>query len=353
MKKKITLLAVLLISMTFMFTFTSCGAGAKNEVVYVYCYGDYYDQDVVSDFEAKTGIQVIQDVYDTAEEMYPVIKNNTAKYDVVCTSDYMIEKMINENLLAKVDKDSIPHLGNIDPIYMRKSEAFDPGNLYSVPYMVGVSGIMYNTKSVGDVKIDSWDDLWNKKFKDDIVMPDSMRDALMISLLKDGYSLNTTNENEVSQAADDLIKQKPLVYKYANDSARDLLADGSASVGVVWNGEYAYTKELNKDIEFVVPEEGSEFFIDSWVIPKGAKNKTNAEKWIDYLSEAKVAKKNFDYLHYTTPNKAAYPLIAKKYRNNPAIFPSAATIAKCESLKALGADGDDLYTRYWKKVKAE
>ena len=353
MKKKIALLAAGIMVMTCMLTLTSCGAGAKNGVVYVYCYGDYYDQDVVSDFEAETGIEVIQDTYDTAEEMYPVIKNNSAKYDVVCTSDYMIQKMIDNGLLSKLDKEKIPNLKNMDPVYMQKSESFDPGNLYSVPHTAGVAGIMYNKKMVGDVKIDSWDDLWNEKFKDNIIMPDSMRDAMMIALLKDGYDLNTTNESELAQASQDLIKQKPLVYKYANDSTRDLLADGSAAIGVVWNGEYVYTKQLNKDIEFVVPNEGSEFFIDSWVIPKGAKNKANAEKWINYLCRAKVAKKNFDYLYYTTPNKAAYGMIESKYKNDPAIFPSEATIAKCSSLRTLGASGDDMYTKYWKKVKAE
>ena len=212
---------------------TGCRSGENGEV-YVYSYGDYFDQEAIADFEDETGIRVIQDTYDTAEEMYPVIEKGTADYDVIITSDYMIEKMIHNKMLLEVDKKNLPALKNIDSRYMKKSESFDPGNKYSVPYMVGVSGIIYNKKMVGDVKIDSWGDLWNPKFKDSIVMPDSVRDDFMIALRLLGYDQNTSNEKEIKAAAELLKKQKPLVYKYANDSARDLLADGSAAIA--WYG---------------------------------------------------------------------------------------------------------------------
>lgn len=331
---------------------TGCRSGENGEV-YVYSYGDYFDQEAIADFEDETGIRVIQDTYDTAEEMYPVIEKGTADYDVIITSDYMIEKMIHNKMLLEVDKKNLPALKNIDSRYMKKSESFDPGNKYSVPYMVGVSGIIYNKKMVGNVKIDSWGDLWNPKFKDSIVMPDSVRDDFMIALRLLGYDQNTSNEKEIKAAAELLKKQKPLVYKYANDSARDLLADGSAAIGVVWNGEYIYTKDLNPDVEFVIPKEGTEFFVDSWAIPKTSKNKANAEKFINYMCKAKVAKKNFDYLYYTTPNEAAMKLIEKKYRNEEAIFPTDETLAKCDTLKTLDTKTTDLYSKYWKEVKAK
>ena len=271
---------------------TGCRSGENGEV-YVYSYGDYYDPEVVADFEADTGIRVIQDTYDTAEEMYPIIKNGSANYDVVCTSDYMISKMKGENLLQKLDKKNIRNIKNLDEDYMRKAEEYDPGNEYSVPYLVGVSGILYNKKMVKVKKIDSWNALWDPDFKNNIVMQDSVRDAFAISLLRLGYSPNTTNPKEIEEAKNALKEQKKLVYKYANDSARDLLADKSAAIGVVWNGEYNYTHDLNKDIEFVVPKEGSEFFIDSWVVPKSARNKRNAERFINYMCKAKVAKRKF------------------------------------------------------------
>ena len=319
--KKLIMGSLLLL---LLLTMTGCRSGENGEV-YVYSYGDYYDPEVVADFEADTGIRVIQDTYDTAEEMYPIIKNGSANYDVVCTSDYMISKMKGENLLQKLDKKNIRNIKNLDEDYMRKAEEYDPGNEYSVPYLVGVSGILYN----------------------------SVRDAFAISLLRLGYSPNTTNPKEIEEAKNALKEQKKLVYKYANDSARDLLADKSAAIGVVWNGEYNYTHDLNKDIEFVVPKEGSEFFIDSWVVPKSARNKRNAERFINYMCKAKVAKRNFDYLYYTTPNTAAIKMIPSKYVSNPALFPSKETIARCTLLRNLDPDTTKLYGDSWKEVKSK
>ncbi len=349
--KKFKWLLTALLLMTAVFC-TGCRSGENGEV-YVYSYGDYFDQATIESFEEETGIRVIQDTFDTAEEMYPVIKNGTADYDVVVTSDYMIEKMIQNDMLLPLDKDNIPALKNIDSAYMEKSEVFDPGNKYSVPYMVGVAGIIYNPKMTGDTVIDSWEDLWDSKFKDSIVMPDSVRDDFMIALRILGYDQNTANEKEIKEASDLLKKQKPLVYKYANDSARDLLASGAAAIGVVWNGEYIYTKDLNPDVEYIVPKEGTEFFIDSWVIPKTSKNKENAEAFINYMCKAEVAKQNFDYLHYTTPNKAALELIEEEYRNDEAVFPTSKTLKNCDTLVNLDDEVQDLYSKYWKEVKAE
>lgn len=331
---------------------TGCRDIGENGVVYVYSYGDYFDPEIVRDFEDKTGISVIQDTYDTAEEMYPVISKNSTNYDVVCTSDYMIDKLRKEELLSPLDKTNIPNLKNMDPVYMTKSEEFDPGNKYSVPHVIGVAGIAYDSTKIGGKTIDSWDALWDENFKNEIVMPDSLRDAFMISLYRLGYSENTVNEDEIRQAAQELIKQKPLVYKYANDNARDLIADGSAKIGIIWNGEYYYTHDLNENVKFVVPKEGSENFIDSWIIPKTAKNKKNAEKWIDFLCEAKIAKKNFDYLYYTTPNLEARKLISKNLTKNEAIFPTEEILSRCEGLKSLGPAVDSMYGDYWKKVKS-
>ena len=349
MKKKLILGSLLALIMVIM---TGCRSGENGEV-YVYSYGDYYDPEVVADFEAETGIRVIQDTYDTAEEMYPIIKNGSAEYDVVCTSDYMISKMKDEDLLYKLDKKNIKNIKNLDADYMKMAEEYDPGNEYSVPYIVGVSGILYNKKMVKGKNIDSWDALWDPDFKNNIVMQDSVRDAFAISLMRLGYSPNTTNPKEIEEAKNALKEQKKLVYKYANDSARDLLADKSAAIGVVWNGEYTYTHDLNKDVEFVVPKEGSEFFIDSWVVPKRAKNKRNAERFINYMCKAKVAKQNFDYIYYTTPNSTAIKTIPSKYVSNPAVFPSKETIARCTLLKNLDPDTTKIYSDSWKEVKSK
>ena len=346
------MMAVLMMTVSVTVLMSGCRSG-ENGAVYVYCYGDYFDTMLLDKFEEETGIMVIPDYFDTAEEMYTVLENNATTYDCVCTSDYMIQRMIANDMLSELDMNNIPEIKNIGDVYMKKSEAFDPGNKYSVPYQTGIAGILYNKTMTGDVEIDSWDDLWNEKFKNSLVMPDSVRDAFMIGLKKLGYSENSTSEAEIKAAADELIRQKPLVYKYANDSARDLLANGSAAVGVVWNGEYIYTKELNEDVEFVIPKEGSEFFIDSWVIPKDAPNKANAEAWINFLCKADVAAINFDYLYYSTPNEAAYDLIDEEYLEEEAVFPDEETISRCESLVTLDPATTELYSDYWKKVKSE
>lgn len=352
MKRNIKKLIALSLSIIMvMVLLAGCRSGEGGEV-YVYSYGDYFDPAIMDQFESETGIRVVLDSYDTAEEMYTVIENGATTYDCICTSDYMIEKMIANNMLSELDLNNIPEVSNISDVYMEKSEVFDPGNKYSVPHVAGVAGIIYNTKMVGDEKIDSWDDLWNEKFSDQIVMPDSVRDAFMIALKKQGYSVNSTSEEEISAAAKELMAQKSMVYKYANDSARDLLADGSAAIGVVWNGEYMYTKDLNEDVEFVVPKEGSEFFIDSWIVPSSATNKANAEAWINFLCKPEIAAQNFDYLYYTTPNKGAYELIDKEIMAKEAVFPSDETIARCESLRMLDNETTDLYSNYWKEVKA-
>lgn len=353
--KKVLRAAVLLFVVTVALILCSgCRSGdASNGEVFVYCYGDYFDPDLIDTFQEETGIHVTVDYYDTAEEMYTVIDNNATSYDVICTSDYMIEKMIDNDKLLQLNKDNIPELSNISDIYMKKSEVFDPDNRFSVPYQVGVSGVFYNSEMTKGKKIDSWSDLWNPEFKEQLVMPDSVREGFMIALKKNGKSLNSSEEKDIKAAADELKSQKPLVYKYANDSARDLLADGSAAVGVAWNGEYIYITDLNPDVSFVIPEEGTEFFIDSWVIPADCKNKDNAEAWINFLTRADIAAANFDYLGYTTPNKAAMELIDEEYKSNPSIFPPDEVIEKCETLRKLDADATELYSNYWKQLKAD
>ncbi len=346
----LALAAVLIISAACIMT----GCGHKNEKeVRVFCYGDYMDPKVPKDFEKATGIHVVLDTFDTNEEMYPVIKNRAGVYDVICASDYMAERMINEGLLQTIDTSSMRNYKNIGRRYLRiADETYDPGNRYAVPYQWGTLGILYNKDKLGSNSPTSWSDLWDPKNKGQIVMQDSLRDTLGASLESLGYSLNTTKEKELSAAAKHLIRQKPLVYKYANDSARDLMIGNSAEMGVVWNGEYLYSLDLNKHLAFCIPSEGTEIFVDNWVIPNNAFHKKNAEKFIDYMCRADVAYKNFEYLTYSTPNDAARKMLPKELQNDPVLFPSDEVLSKCEALRDLGPDGDDLYSKYWKIYKS-
>ena len=351
--KRIAILFLsLLLTMVLLAGLTGCGHGKENEVR-VFCYGDYMDPAVPEAFEEETGIKVILDTFDTNEEMYPVIKNRAGVYDVICASDYMAQRMISEGLLAEIDTASMEHYKNLDEEYLQFcADGFDPGNRYAVPYQWGTLGIMYNAKKLGKGSVTSWADLWKPEHKGKILMQDSLRDTLGAGLKALGYSLNSLNEKELSAAAQHLIDQKPLVYKYANDSARDLLIGNSADLGVVWNGELLYSQDLNPDLEFAIPEEGTEVFMDCWCIPSNAFHKSNAEKFIDYMCRADVAYTNFEYLTYSTPNKAAREMMDPELQNNPVLFPDEETLAKCESLADLGPDGDDMYSKYWKIFKS-
>ena len=212
--------------------------------MYVYNWGEYIDEEVISMFEEETGIKVIYDMFETNEDMYPVIEAGGRTYDVVCPSDYMIQKMVENNMLAELNFDNIPNASQIDPLYLERSKSFDPDNKYSVPYCWGTVGILYNTAMVSPEDVPTrWSDLWDEKFNGEILMQDSVRDAFMVALKALGYSMNSENESELTQARDLLIRQKPLVQAYVIDQVRDKMIGGEAAVGVIYSGEMLYIQE--------------------------------------------------------------------------------------------------------------
>lgn len=374
MKKKV--LAVSLTSLTACsaLLLSGCGGNAagsssadnggnrsgSNEL-YVYNWGEYIDEDVIDQFEEETGIKVIYDMFETNEEMYPVIEAGGVNYDVVCPSDYMIQKMRENDLLAEINFDNVPNLDQIDPTYLEMSKSFDPENKYSVPYTWGTVGILYNTKRLEELGMDvptKWSDLWDERLDGEILMQDSVRDAFMVALKKDGYSMNSDNEDELQQAKQDLIDQKPLVQAYVIDQVRDKMIGGEAAIGVIYSGEMLYIQNevkdlgLDYDLKYVIPDEGTNLWIDSWVIPKNAKNKENAEKWIDFLCRPEIAKQNFDYITYSTPNKGAFDLLDEEIQNNKALFPDIDSLKDSEVYEYLGDEVDAVYNELWKEVKS-
>lgn len=339
-------------------TYRHFAVPVSNEL-YVYNWGEYIDESVIEDFEKETGIHVVYDLFETNEEMYPVIEAGGVAYDVVCPSDYMIQKMIENDLLAEIDFDNIPNIDQIDPEYMEHSKAFDPENKYSVPYTWGTVGILYNDKRLEELGVeppDSWLDLWDERLAGEILMQDSVRDAFMCALKPLGYSLNSTDPNELEQAKDMLIAQKPLVQAYVIDQVRDKMLGEEAAMGVIYSGEMLYLQELaeGKDfnLEYVIPKEGTNLWIDSWVIPKNAKNKENAEKWIDFLCRPDIAKRNFEYITYATPNRGAFELLDEDLQQNKAVFPDWDSLENAEVYQYLGEEADSLYNELWKEVKS-
>lgn len=355
---------VLLLVFSMLATMMSCGNAADDEsdgpeagengVVYVYNYGDYVDPDLVDQFEEETGITVVYDTFDTNEEMYPIVANDTVHYDVVGSGEYMAQKLIANDLLYPLNKENIPNLEYIDDMCKEFSDDYDPGQVYTVPYTWGTVGILYNSRNIADGEITSWADLWDEKYYDNIMMMDSIRDAFMIAQKLQGRSANTVDEQEISEATDLLIEQKELVYRYGTDSVRDFLLNESADIGVIYSGEALYCQDEDEDMHYVLPEEGTNIWFDTWTIPKTAENKENAEAWINFMCRPDVAFKTYEYLHYPTPNTGAAEMIAEEYPEdleNPALFPADEIIKKCEVYHYLGPDADKIYSKYWKELK--
>lgn len=326
--------------------------GGDNQVV-VYNWGEYMDPEVITMFEEETGIKVVYEEFETNEIMYPKILSGAIAYDVVCPSDYMIQRMLENDLLAEINFDHIPNISNIGTTYLEKSREFDPENKYSVPYCWGTVGILYN-KTMVEEPIDSWSVLWDERYKDNILMQDSVRDAFGVTLKYLGYSLNSTDLDELTEATNLLIRQKPLVQAYVIDQVRDKMIGNEAAIGVIYSGEAIYTQMENPNLEYVIPKEGSNIWIDSWVIPKNARHKENAEAFINFLCRPDIALKNFEYITYSTPNTEARKLIEDEaIRNSPIAFPKDSQLENCETFQFLGDDADAVYNELWNKVKSK
>ncbi|MCB6544212.1 extracellular solute-binding protein [Blautia glucerasea] len=334
------------------FYYAKEGGVMGSEELIVYNWGEYIDPDVLTMFEEETGIHVVYEEFETNEILYPKISSGAIAYDVVCPSDYMIQRMIDNDLLSEINFDNIPNLKNIGKQYLEQSRQFDPENKYSVPYCWGTVGILYN-KTMVDEPVDSWSILWNPKYKDNILMQDSVRDAFGATLKYLGYSLNSTDLDELNEAKNLLIEQKPLVQAYVIDQVRDKMIGNEAALGVIYSGEAIYTQKENPNLEYVIPKEGSNIWIDSWVIPKNAEHKENAEKFINFLCRPDIALKNFEYITYSTPNEAARELIEdESIRNSEIAFPDLSRYDNLETFQYLGTEADQVYGDLWNKVKS-
>jgi spermidine/putrescine-binding protein len=348
MKKIMPLIYVACI-LSISMSLVGCNKTANtNEVIHVYNWGDYIDESVNDQFTKETGIKVVYEVYPTNEDMYAKLESGTVNYDILIPSDYMIEKMIKEDRLEKLDFTNIPNYEKVSDKF--KNLSFDPNNEYSVPYMWGTVGIVYNKANITD-KVDSWNILWDPKYEKQILMLDSERDSIMVALKRLGYSMNTKDEKELEEAKNELIKQKPLVLAYVGDEGKDKMINGEANFMVAWAGDAMYMIEANPDLDYVMPKEGTNFFVDSIVIPKGAKNKTGAEKYIDFLTRPDIAVKNANYIGYSTPVDEAREMLPDEVKNSPIAYPEDEDLINTE----IFVDPSELvktYSRIWTEVKA-
>ena len=320
------------------------------EVVNVYNWEDYIATETLDMFTAETGITVNLMNFTTNEDMMVKVRNSPASFDVVFPSDYCIERMIAEDLLAPIDYANVPNFKNIDPKLLNPS--YDPTGAYSVPYMWGTVGILYN-KTMVDGPITSWSVLFDTKYKNNVFMIDSIRDCLGITLKYLGYSMNTRNPLELNAAKQLLIKQKKdgIVKAYQVDETKDKMVAGEAALALVWSGDAQYAIDLNPDLAYVVPDEGSNIWVDGMVIPKAAKNVANAEKFIDFMCRPDIAQMNCNEIWYSSPNTEAIKLMGDKYINNLTMNPTQDIVDRCEFFLDI-QDFIQIYNAMWLEIKS-
>lgn len=317
------------------------------ETISVYNWGDYIDPDVIDVFEAETGIKVIYETFETNEDMYAKIAMGGSSYDVIIPSDYMVERMIREELLQRINWNNVPNVKNIDARFM--NESYDPEAAYSVPYTWGTMGILYNTQTVIE-KPTGWDVLLDPTYAMDMFMLNSPRDTLGIALVMNGFDLNSTDPAQLEIAKQMLIKQKPIVLAYVVDEVKDKMISGEASVALVWSGDATYCMSESDELDYVLPSEGSNIFYDSMCIPHNARNVSGAEKFIDFMCRADVAAMNYQYVGYAIPNNAAIELMgAEEYNESPVNNPPQEALDNCQVFKYLG-DEQRIYDQVWTEV---
>jgi spermidine/putrescine transport system substrate-binding protein len=313
------------------------------EEITVYNAAEYMNLSTIEDFEREYRIKVNYKEFDSNESMYSDVSSNPNKYDVLVPSDYMIDRLIKENRLEKINKDNISNLSNIASEYLNPE--YDKSNDYVVPYMTGTVGILYNKVLVKD-DVSSWNILWDSNYKGQIWMWDSMRDVIGVSLKRLGYSMNSNNESELNEAKKALIFQSSLLRGYAEEESRDAMIADEGALALVYSGEAKFAIDQNPNLAFVIPKEGSNKFVDGFVIVKGTKHKDAAEKFINFMCRSNIAVRNMTSTGYTSPIKGAWG----EFGNNKIMFPSQEELSRCESF-LYDDNANQNYTKIWKEVR--
>lgn len=316
----------------------------------IYIWTNYLPQDVVADFEKRTGIDVRVDTYDSNETILAKLQSGVADYDLVVPSDYMLKVMIPQKLLREIDRARLPGLANLDSRFLDRR--FDPGNRHSLPYLWGTTGIGYDKSKVA-APIDSWEALFDERHAGRILMLDDVREAFGAALKLLGRSINETDPAVLRQAAEKLKQQKRLVRTYNSSDFANLLAAGDVDVAQGWNGELAEAVAASQGrLAYVVPREGGTLWIDSLAIPASARNIDPAYEFLQFVLEPEIAARIVNGVHYAGANKAALPKIDAAIRNDPAIYPPQEVLDRCEFIEDLG-ETTQLLDELWTEVKAQ
>lgn len=348
---KFFLASLLAIALLFAAKILIVGNGqiSDSNTLYLYNWGDYIDPDLIDKFEEESGYKVVMETYDSNEAMITKIKQKSTNFDICIPSEYAVEMMRDQGLLEKLDHSKIVGLDNIDERFL--DVAYDPGNEYSIPYLWGTFGIVYNTKKYQESDFDSWKNLWDKKFEGEILSFDGARETLSIGLLANNLSLNTTDPKKLVEVRDELIGFMGNVKAILADEIRMYMALEEANVGITFSGDASSAIESNENLSYAIPKEGSNIWFDTMVIPKTSKNQKAAYAFINFMLEPENAAQNADYIWYATPNKKALDLIDPEARNDKTLYPDDDVIDKLEVFKALDKESTILYNDLFLDLK--
>ena len=323
------------------------GCGERQNQLNIFTWPGYISDEIRTGFEQEYGVKVIVDTYGTNEDLLAKLKAGASGYDIIMPSDYMVSKMIQLELLTKLNREMISNFDNISPFYLDKY--FDPNNNYSIPYTFGTAGIAYDSSVIPSV-VDSWNVLWDENNKNQFSMLDDPRETPGAALKLLGYSLNTKDIGQLQQAKEKLIEQRDLVKQYKNE-AEELLISGDVVIAHCWSGDAFRAAEKRPSIKYVIPKEGSSQFIDNVCIPKSAPHIELAHNFINYLLRPEINAKISSFTMYGTCVPAAKEYLPKKLLEHEYIYPSKETMQSLEWLKDLG-DFTQKYSRAWEEVKA-
>ncbi|MBQ5399321.1 MAG: spermidine/putrescine ABC transporter substrate-binding protein [Ruminococcus sp.] len=340
MKKTIALILTIALAAVSCAVFTSC-SGYEGEIN-VYNWGDYIadgsddNLDTIAKFEEEYNIKVNYTTYETNEELYSILSSSNSQYDVIFPSDYMVEKLIKEDRLQKLNRDNIPNSKNV--VEKFKKMSYDPNYEYTVPYSWNVTGLVYNKNMVGDKKPDSWTYLWDKDFRGKILQFNNSRDAYAIAMQLCGVNPETYTKSDIDKATKKLKEQKPLLKKYVMDQVFNEMEKNQSAIAPYYAGDVFTMMDNNEDLVGVLPKEGSNLFVDNMCIPKNAQNVSGAEKFIDFMTRVDVSAANSEYITYASPVKGAREKSYKELRESELVYPSDEYLEKCYTFRDVDKD---------------
>ena len=324
---------------------------SEQQQLFLFNWGNYIDPELIKEFETETGIQVVYETFDSNDAMEAKLKQGGTRYDIVFPSESSITKLVNQNLLQKLDHSKIKGLENISPFLL--NSPVDNGNQYTIPYFWGTVGIMVNTKYIDPESIQTWSDLWKEDFKNKVLILDGNREALGMALQSLGYSLNSKNEEELKAAEEKLKQLKPNVRAVLNEEIKTMMKLEEAPLGMGYSGDAAAVAEKNPNVQYILPKDGSAVWTDNFAIAHTAVNVEGAYAFINFMLRPENAARNAEYVGYSTPNEKAKELMDSEVVSDETFYPSEEMINSLENYEYLGNDWIQKYNEAFLDFKME